>query len=114
MELEPTTNETILGSIIAALTSAQAWGFWQRKQQARAQREKEERDDKNLYRDDLRKEVQNLKEELKKSYKEKDEEFKKMQEQIVALTKQLSEFKIRVEFLEKENTRLRESLTNSQ
>jgi Co/Zn/Cd efflux system component len=80
---------TVLISVVAALTSAKAWDFWKH-------RSLENKADKNLYRDDLRKEVQTLREKL-------DEANLKL----LQLAERLSAMTVRVEFLEAENIELK-------
>tara|TARA_R110000824_G_scaffold369206_2_gene558641 strand:+ start:4707 stop:4988 length:282 start_codon:yes stop_codon:yes gene_type:complete len=80
---------TILISVIAALSSAKAWEYWKH-------RSEETQADKNLYRDDLRKEVQTLREKL-------DEAHLKL----LQIAEKLSAMSVRVEFLEAENLELK-------
>lgn len=80
---------TVLISVVAALTSAKAWEFWKH-------RSIEKKADQNLYRDDLRKEVQTLREKL-------DEANLKL----LQLAEKLSAMTVRVEFLETENLELK-------
>ncbi len=60
-------------------------------------------DDGNLYRDDLKARVRNLETLLAQSSDEKDE----LRDTVLALTAQVSELRVKVEFLEKENERLK-------
>ena len=79
---------TILLSVIAALSSTKAWDFWKAKSE-----------NNNLYRDDLRKEVTTLREKL-------DEATLK----ILQLTEKLSAMTVRIEFLETENSALKQGV----
>tara|TARA_R100000458_G_C8227107_1_gene209849 strand:- start:94 stop:360 length:267 start_codon:yes stop_codon:yes gene_type:complete len=79
---------TVLLSVIAALSSTKAWEFW-----------KARSDDNNLYRDDLRVEVTTLREKL-------DEATLK----ILQLTEKLSAMTVRIEFLEAENSDLKQGV----
>ncbi len=56
-----------------------------------------------MYRDDLRERVRRLEQLLQESSEEKDE----MRDQILSLTKEVSELRVKVTFLEKENERLK-------
>lgn len=108
-----TSVVTVIVSIIGALTSAQAWNFWLKKQNDKKEKEQALIMEKDNQRDDLRNEVQTLKKEIKELYIKREQELKEMQNKIIDLTQQLSAFKIRVEFLEKENSRLQEALDQS-
>ena len=85
--VETESIATILISIVGAMTTAKAWDYYKHRVQ-----------DKNLYRDDLRKEVTDLRLQLAEA-----------NDMIMDLTRQLAEMTIRVEFLEKENVQLREA-----
>lgn len=80
---------TVIISVIAALTSAKAWDFWKH-------RSIETTAEKNLYRDDLRKEVQTLREKLDEAHL-----------RLLQLAEKLSAMTVRVEFLEAENLELK-------
>ena len=80
---------TVIISVIAALTSAKAWDFWKH-------RSIENTAEKNLYRDDLRKEVQTLREKLDEAHL-----------RLLQLAEKLSAMTVRVEFLEAENLELK-------
>jgi predicted nuclease with TOPRIM domain len=56
-----------------------------------------------MFRDDLRERVKRLEQLLQESSEEKDE----MRDQILSLTKEVSELRVKVSFLEKENERLK-------
>lgn len=73
------------------------------KAKAEARKDKYKNDDGMQYRDDLKDRVRNLESLLAKSSDEKDE----LRDQVLLLTAQVSELKVKVEFLEKENERLK-------
>ena len=101
---------TIVVTLITALSSERAWRHFSTKQKATIENKKEDRKDANMYRDDLRKEVERLRGEMVALYAARDQERKKMSEELADIREQLASFRTRVEFLERENTELRERL----
>jgi len=101
---------TIIVTLIGAASSERAWRYWQHKQKATIEEKNIQREDQNMYRDDLRVEVKRLRTDMVKLYAERDEERLSTQEAISDLREQLATFRTRVEFLEKENTELRDRL----
>lgn len=96
-------TETIYTVIITALTllgSASAWRFYDKRAMAKEKAE-------NFMKDDCRERIAKLEVLLEKSSKEKDD----MRQEILKLTSQVSELRVKVEFLEKENQEL--SIENS-
>lgn len=94
--------------IITALTvlgSAGIWQFLQARLKVRSEERKSqlENNDGVQYRDDLKNRVRNLEELLANSSYEKDE----LRNQVLALTQEVSALRVKVEFLEKENDRLK-------
>tara|TARA_Y100000592_G_scaffold89084_1_gene145833 strand:- start:207 stop:431 length:225 start_codon:yes stop_codon:yes gene_type:complete len=69
----------------------------------KAKGEKDEKTEQNMYRDDLKERVKNLEVLLKESSAEKDE----MRKEILRLTEEVSELRVKVTFLERENDRLK-------
>ena len=94
---------TVIITIVSVLGSAGAWQFYQNRMKLKYQAEKEDKTDQNLYRDDLRERVAVLESRLEEERDEKD----KRQDEITKLQTTLAEYKVRLEFLEKENERLR-------
>jgi len=94
---------TVIITIVSVLGSAGAWQFYQNRMKLKYQAEKDDKSDQNLYRDDLRERVAVLESRLEEERDEKD----KRQEEITKLQTTLAEYKVRLEFLEKENERLR-------
>ena len=94
---------TVVVTLIGVLFSAGAWRFYERWIGKRAAAEEREFNDQNMYRDDLRERVKRLEKLLQDSSEEKD----LMRAQILSLTKEVSELTVKVEFLEKENDRLK-------
>ena len=91
-------TETIYTVIITALTllgSASAWRYYDRRAMAKEKAE-------NFMKDECRERIAKLEVLLEKSSKEKDD----MREQILKLTSSVSELRVKVEFLEKENQEL--------
>lgn len=94
---------TILVSVITVLFSAGAWKFYENRLKLKVETYKNEKNEQTMYRDDLKDRVKKLEELLTESSKEKDE----MRYQILILTKEVSELRVKVSFLEKENERLK-------
>lgn len=96
----------LLNIVITALTvlgSAGAWQFYQNKLKLKHQEKKEDRGEQTLFRDDLRERVAVLEDKLEQAYREKAETQAKLTEVMT----ELAEYKVRLEFLEKENDRLK-------
>lgn len=94
--------------IITALTvlgSAGIWQFLQARLKVKSEEKKSqiENSDGVQYRDDLKHRVRNLEAMLANSSDEKDE----LRNQVLALTEEVSALRIKVEFLAKENERLK-------
>ena len=93
---------TIVGGILG---TAGIWKFAETRIKVRAEQKKEEieNNDSHQYRDDLKKRVAKLEELLEESAKEKDE----LRKNLLDLTAEVSSLRTKVEFLEKENERLK-------
>lgn len=94
---------TIIITIVTVLGSAGAWQFYQNRMKLKYQSEKENKTDQNLYRDDLRERVAVLEEKLEQERNQKE----KTASELAQVMTQLTEYKVRLEFLEKENERLK-------
>ena len=94
---------TVIISIVTVLFSAGGWKFYETRMKLRSEKNKTTKDDHNMYRDDLRKRVNKLETLLEESSDDKD----KMRDQILELTEEVAELRTKVEFLEKENERLK-------
>ena len=103
---------TMIVTLIGALSSERAWRYFHSKREDAKDEKAIEREDQNLYRDDLRKEVQRLRADMVTLYAERDKERKEYAEQFAELKEQLAVFKTRVEHLERENDNLRSRLTS--
>jgi len=106
--MDETSLLTIVSSVIAALGGTQAWDYYKRRAEHKREDQMEEREEKNLYRDDLRREVEKLRLKLEEANKDKEEQMKKFLLKINDLSQELAAMKVRVEFLEKENENLRQ------
>jgi len=95
-------TQTII-TIVTVLGSAGAWQFYQSRLKIKHQERKEDKGEQTLFRDDLRERVAVLEEKLEQAHKEKAE----TQERLSVVMTELAEYKVRLEFLEKENDRLR-------
>jgi hypothetical protein len=94
---------TVVVTIITVLFSAGAWKFYEKKIKLKTDLEREDRTDQNMYRDDLRDRVKRLEQLLTDGAIEKNV----MRDQILSLTKEVSSLQVKVEYLEKENQRLK-------
>ena len=95
----------IIVTIIGVLGSASIWKYMEARLKARSENKKIdiENNDGVQYRDDLKSRVRNLESLLAQSSEEKDE----MREQVLQLTAEVHALRVKVEFLEKENERLK-------
>jgi hypothetical protein len=93
----------VIVTMVTVLFSAGAWRFYEKKIKLRTEIESLDRTDQNMYRDDLRDRVKRLEKLLSDSSSEKDD----MRDQILALTKEVSTLHVKVDFLGKENERLK-------
>ncbi len=94
---------TIVVTLITVLSSAGLWKFFEKKMKLKAETEMSEKKEQNLYRDDLRDRVKKLEKLLAESSSEKD----LMRKQILELSSEVSELRVKMQFLEKENDRLK-------
>lgn len=94
---------TVVVTVITVLFSAGAWKFYEKKIKLKTDLEREDRTDQNMYRDDLRDRVKRLEQLLTDAAVEKNV----MRDQILSLTKEVSSLQVKVEYLEKENQRLK-------
>jgi hypothetical protein len=85
--------------------SAGIWKFFEARLKVKSEEKKSqiENSDGVQYRDDLKNRVRNLEALLAASAEEKDE----LRNQVLALTQEVSALRVKVEFLEKENDRLK-------
>jgi len=92
-------------TIVTVLGSGAAFQFYTNRMKLKAEKEKEynANSDTMLYRDDLKARVRNLEELLAHSADEKDT----LRNQILELTAEVHSLRVKVEFLEKENERLK-------
>jgi hypothetical protein len=93
--MENESMYTVLITAITVLGSASAWRFWEKRSVAKEKSE-------NFMRDECRERIAKLEVLLEKSSKEKDE----MRSEILLLTSQVSELRVKVDFLQKENNEL--------
>lgn len=94
---------TIIITVVTVLGSTGAWTYYQNRLKLKYQSQKEDKSDQNLYRDDLRERVAVLEEKLEQERTQKEKTSKELSEVLTKLT----EYKVRLEFLEKENERLK-------
>lgn len=99
-------NDNLTSTIITiatVLTSAGAWQFYQNRLKLKHKEKVEDRSEQTLFRDDLRERVAILEQKLEEAYDNKAKTERKLTEVMT----QLAEYKVRLEFLEKENDRLK-------
>jgi hypothetical protein len=94
---------TIIITVVTVLGSTGAWTYYQNRLKLKYQSAKEDKSDQNLYRDDLRERVAVLEERLEQERTAKETTTK----EVIELRTKLTEYKVRLEFLEKENERLK-------
>jgi predicted nuclease with TOPRIM domain len=94
--------QTII-TIVTVLGSAGAWQFYQSRLKIKHQERQEDKGEQTLFRDDLRERVAILEEKLEQAYEEKNA----VADRLSQVLQELAEYKVRLEFLEKENDRLR-------
>ena len=93
---------TIAVTLITVLGSTAAWDFYKKKLDMKKKEESANKEEKNLYRDDLKDRVSKLEQLLAESADEKD----KLRDKVIALTADVATLSTKVEFLEKEALRL--------
>lgn len=95
----------IVAVVSGVLGTAGIWKFAEARMKIKSEEKKDEvlNSDGVQYRDDLKKRVTKLEELLEQSSKEKDE----LRNQVLSLTEAVASLKMKVEFLEKENERLK-------
>lgn len=95
----------IVITIATVAGSAGIWKFFEARLKVKAEERKDsmQNNDGVQYRDDLKDRVRNLEALLAKSADEKDE----LRDKVLELTGEVSSLKVKVEFLEKENERLK-------
>ena len=95
----------IIITLATVAGSAGIWKFFEARLKVKSEEKKSalENNDGVQYRDDLKHRVRNLEQLLSTSSDEKDE----LRDQILALTQEVSALRVKVEFLEKENDRLK-------
>ena len=94
---------TIIVTAVTVLGSTGAWTYYQNRLKLKYESKKEDKTDQNLFRDDLRERVAILESKLEQERATKE----KTTEEVIELRTKLAEYKIRLEFLEKENERLK-------
>lgn len=95
----------IIITVVSVAGTAGIWQFLQARLKVKSEERKSElqNNDGVQYRDDLKNRVRNLEALLASSSDEKDE----LRNQVLALTQEVSALRVKVEFLEKENDRLK-------
>lgn len=95
----------IIITVVSVAGTAGIWQFLQARLKVKSEEKKSqlENSDGVQYRDDLKNRVRNLEALLANSSDEKDE----LRNQVLALTQEVSALRVKVEFLEKENDRLK-------
>jgi phage shock protein A len=95
----------IIITVATVAGSAGIWKFFEARLKVKAEEKKSqlENNDGVQYRDDLKDRVRNMEALLARSADEKDE----LRNQVLLLTQEVSALRVKVEFLEKENDRLK-------
>jgi chromosome segregation ATPase len=95
---------TIFITLLTVAGSAGAWRFYEAKLKQSTKEREDTQKEQNLFRDNLRERISVLEARLEEREKEKEV----LQGQLTNLIAQLAEYKVRLEFLERENTALLE------
>jgi len=95
----------IIITVVSVAGTAGIWQFLQARLKVKSEEKKSELENSDgvQYRDDLKNRVRNLEALLAASSDEKDE----LRDQVLALTQEVSALRVKVEYLEKENDRLK-------
>lgn len=95
----------IIITLATVAGSAGIWKFFEARLKVKSEEKKSkiENNDGIQYRDDLKNRVRNLESLLASSSDEKDE----LRDQVLVLTQEVSALRVKVEYLEKENDRLK-------
>ena len=93
----------IVLTVATVLTSAGAWQYYQNRLKVKHAEKKHDQSEQALFRDDLRERVAVLEQKLTEGYDEKEKTSRKLTE----VMSELAAHKVRIEFLEKENERLK-------
>jgi len=95
----------IIITIATVAGSAGIWKFFEARLKVKSEERKSELENNDgvQYRDDLKNRVRNLEQLLATSADEKDE----LRDQVLVLTQEVSALRVKVEYLEKENDRLK-------
>ena len=95
----------ILITVVGVLGSASIWKYMEARLKAKTEERKTELENNDgvQYRDDLKDRVRNLESLLAQSADEKDE----LRENVLKLTAEVHELRVKVDFLSKENERLK-------
>jgi len=96
--MDTATIYTVLVTLVTVLGSGAAWKYYEKRALNRERTE-------NFLKDDCRERIIKMELLLERSSNEKDE----MRSEILRLTSMVSELKVRVEFLERENQQLRQN-----
>ena len=95
----------IIITLASVAGSAGIWKFFEARLRVKSEEKKSELENSDgvQYRDDLKDRVRNMEALLARSADEKDE----LRSQVLLLTQEVSALRVKVEFLEKENDRLK-------
>ena len=97
---------TLITAVVTALAGSKLWDWLQKKSELRLEKEKTEENRLVQYRDDLRERVAKL----EAMIDSQNSERVTLLQQIGQLTAELSAMKVKLEFLERENSDLRKRL----
>ena len=95
-----------LVAIATGLSSTAAWQFYTNRALAADKKAQEEREQFNLYQDNLRERVAILESKLEEAYKDREE----LQDRILKLAEATAAMRVEIDFLRKENEGLRSRL----
>lgn len=94
----------IILTLATVLTSAGAWQFYQTRLKTRAKQAQSDKSEQTMFRDDLRERVAKLELQVQEANEDKE----KLRTELSDALQTLASYKVRLEFLEKENERLKQ------
>lgn len=95
----------IILTVATVLTSAGAWQYYQNRLKVKHAEKQHDQSEQTMFRDDLRERVAILEQKLEDAYREKEETAGRL----AVVMQEVAAHKVRIEFLEKENERLKDT-----
>lgn len=96
-------------AVITGLFSSTAWQFYTKRAAAADKKREQEQEQIHLYQDNLRERVAVLESKLEEAYKEREE----LQDKILKLAEITAAMRVEIDFLRRENEKLRSQIPNA-